>query len=198
MLKIVKKIVKWSLILFVAAVLLAMCAGPDENETDKKESTQVEEKVETKTAEELAKEEAEKAAREAEAKAKEEAARKAEEERKAQELATKKANAKTIPFAQLKKNADAHKGEYVKYTGEIVQIIEGDNIANIRLSVTKESYGYSFSDIVYIEYHSNTEFIDGDIVTIYGEVYGNYSYKSQIGAQISLPGILADEVIRAN
>ncbi|PLR73520.1 hypothetical protein [Bacillus sp. UMB0728] len=109
-------------------------------------------------------------------------------------LEKKKGEATTIDFKQLEKNPDRYTGEYVKYTGEIVQILEGNDTTNIRLAVTKTSYGYNPGEIVFIEYEGYTDFVDGDIVTIYGEVYGKYSYESQAGYNISLPGIVADIV----
>lgn len=133
---------------------------------------------------------------EAEKKAKDEADAKALAELIAKEKAEKKANAQTIAYAQLKKNPDRYAGEYVKYTGEIVQILEGSDMTNIRLAVTKNSYGYDFNDLVFIEYLGYTDFVDGDIVTIYGEVYGAHSYESQAGYNISLPGIVAEEVVQ--
>ena len=163
---------------------------PEEKAT--REAKEAEEKV---IAEQKAKEEAEakaKADEEARLKAEQEAKEKAEAE--AQAVATKKANAQTIDYAQLKKNPDRYKGEYVKYTGEILQILEGDNITNIRLAVTKSSYGYDFNDVIFIEYPGYTDFVDNDIVTVYGEIYGSYSYKSQAGYEISLPGLLAETV----
>lgn len=145
-------------------------------------------------AEQKAKEEAE-----AKLKAEEEARIKAEQEEKARqeqlaaEQAAKKASARTIDYAHLKKNPDRYKGEYVKYTGEIIQILEGNNITNIRLAVTKTAYGYDFNDVIFIEYDGYTDYVDGDIITMYGEVYGTYSYESQAGFNISLPGVIAKE-----
>jgi len=43
-----------------------------------------------------------------------------------------------------------------------------------------------------VEYDQNTEFVDEDIVTVYGMVYGAYSYTSQADWEITVPGILAD------
>lgn len=126
---------------------------------------------------------------EAEAKAAEEARLQAE-----QEAAAKKTNAQTIEYAQLKKNPDRYTGEYVKYSGEILQILEGDNVTHIRLAVTKTSYGYDPNDVIFIEYPGYTDFVDNDIVTVYGEIYGSYSYESQAGFNISLPGLIADTV----
>ena len=160
----------------------------DEEETEEtpeeKAAREAKEAEEKALAEQKAKEEAEAAA-----KAAEEARLKAE-----QEAAAKKANAQPIEFAQLKKNPDRYKGEYVKYTGEILQILEGDDVTHIRLAVTRTSYGYDFNDVIFVEYPGYTDFVDEDIVTVYGEIYGTYSYTSQAGYNISLPGLLADTV----
>lgn len=158
----------------------------EEEERLKKEE---EEKAKKAEEERIAKEKAE-----AERKAKEEEEAKALAEQQEKEVTERKANAQPIPYAQLKKNPDRYAGEYVKYTGEIAQILEGDGVTNIRLSVTKTSYGYDISDIIFIEYVGYTDFVDGDIVTVYGMIYGNYSYVSQAGYNISLPGVIAFEI----
>lgn len=171
-------------------------------EEKKKEETPEEkaerEAKEKAAAEQKAKEEAERKAKEeaeAKAKAEAEAKAKAEAEKKAQEeAAAKKANAKPIEYAQLKKNPDRYAGEYVKYTGEIIQIMEGDNVTQIRLAVTKDSYGYDVNDIIFVEYAGLTEFVEEDVITVYGEIYGEYSYTSQAGWEISLPGLLAESI----
>ena len=152
-----------------------------------------EEKAEAAEKEKLATEA--KAKADAEQKAKEEADAKALEELVKKEAAEKKANAQTIDYAQLKKNPDRYEGEYVKYTGEIVQIMEDNDMTNIRLAVTMNSDGYDISEVIFIEYAGYTDFVDEDIVTIYGEVYGSYSYESQAGYNIWVPGILAEEVV---
>lgn len=203
-----KKKMKGGLVLgiSIAAFIIGLIMVPTDDTESSKDSKD-KEKVET-TAKPKEETPEEKAAREkkeaeekalAEQKAKEEAAAKAKAEEEArlkaeQEAAAKKANAKTIDYPQLKKNPDRYKGEYVKYKGKILQILEGDNITNIRLAVTPTSYGYNVSDVIFIEYPGYTDFVDDDIVTVYGEIYGSYSYESQAGYQISLPGLLATEI----
>ncbi|WDI05025.1 hypothetical protein PUW25_26005 (plasmid) [Paenibacillus urinalis] len=146
-------------------------------------------------AEEKAKAEAEaKAKEEAEAKAKAEAEAKAAAEAAAQAEADKKANAQTIEYPHLSKNPDRYAGEYVTYTGEIVQILESGEFTNIRLAVTQDEWGYNYNDLIFIEYEGLTDFVDGDVVTVYGEIYGAYSYTSQAGWEITLPGLVADTV----
>lgn len=180
-------------------------AAPTEESTEaveQKEETP-EEKAEREAkekaeAEAKAKEEAEaKAKAEAEAKAQAEAEAKAQaeaEQKAKEEAAAKKANAKTIEYAQLKKNPDRHADEYVKYTGQILQILEDENYTNIRLAVTKDEYGYNYDDVIFIEYPGITEFVEEDEVTVYGTIYGSYTYTSQAGWDISIPGIIADTI----
>ena len=192
-------------VMILSFIAFGITTEPVETANKNEEQEKVETAKETKKVEETPEEKAAREAKEAEEKAlaeqkaKEEAEAKAKAEEEArlkaeQEAAAKKTNAQTIDYAQLKKNPDRYKGEYVKYTGEVIQILEGDSITNIRLAVTKTSYGYDFNDVIFIEYPGYTDFVDNDIVTVYGEIYGSYSYESQAGFNISLPGLLAETI----
>ncbi len=109
--------------------------------------------------------------------------------------AEKRASAKTISFAQLDKNPEKYEGDYVKYTGEILQISEGFFKTSIRLAVTKNSYGwYSANDVIWVEYFGTTDFVEEDIVTVYGEITGSYSYTSIAGWEITIPSMEADTI----
>lgn len=96
-----------------------------------------------------------------------------------------------LEFAQLDKNPSRFISSFVKYTGEIVQIIERNNETYIRLAVTKTSFGYSSNDIIYVEFNEYTDYVTGDIITVYGKVLGSHTYTSQAGWQITLPLIEA-------
>ncbi|MFV5911917.1 hypothetical protein [Bacillus cereus] len=102
-----------------------------------------------------------------------------------------KQEAKQIRYAELKKNPDKFKMEFVKYQGEILQIMESGNSTMIRLAVTKESYGYNSNDIIYVTYDGTTQFVDKDIVTVYGRVLGSHTYESTANYKITLPHIEA-------
>lgn len=109
--------------------------------------------------------------------------------------AEKRASAKTISFAQLNKNPNKYDGDYVKYTGKILQISEGLFKTSIRLSVTKSSYGwYSANDVIWVEYIGSTNFVEEDIVTVYGEITGTHSYTSIAGWKITIPSMDADTI----
>ena len=101
----------------------------------------------------------------------------------------KKSQAKTIDFKQLNKNPDAFKGTITKFTGQIVQIQESNGQGVIRISVTKESYGWSPSDIVFVSYIGHNEYVENDIITVYGIIQGNHTYTSQANYSITIPGL---------
>lgn len=107
-------------------------------------------------------------------------------------IENQKAKAKDIRFAELKKNPDKYFFEFVRYQGEILQIMEDETSTVIRLAVTKESYGYNFNDVVYITYTGTTPFVDEDIITVYGTIIGSHTYESQAGHQITLPHLEAE------
>ncbi|MCP3764570.1 hypothetical protein NLX67_19705 [Domibacillus sp. A3M-37] len=117
---------------------------------------------------------------------------KKEEEREKQLEVEKKQSAKEIRFAELNKNPEKYSGEFVKYQGEILQIMEDGNSTVIRLAVTKDSFGYDINDVLYITYDGTTPFVDEDVVTVYGNIMGSYTYESQAGYQITLPHIEAE------
>ncbi|WP_312093819.1 toxin regulator [Niallia sp.] len=201
---------KYSLVSFVIAIIGSFIIGSSGDTTEKAETAnskvteetpeekaarEAEEKKKEEEAAKKAAEEKAKAEAEAKAKAEQEAKEKAEAEAKAKkEAEEKRANAKPIEYDQLKKNPDRHAGEYVKYEGQIVQIMEGDNLTQIRLAVTKDSYGWDINDLIFVEYDGYTDFVEDDVVTIYGEVYGAYSYTSQAGWEITLPAVMAEKI----
>ncbi len=82
----------------------------------------------------------------------------------------------------------------MKYTGKVLQINEGFITTDIRLAVTKTSYGYSVNDVIWVEYIGTTDFVEDDIVTVYGEITGSYSYTSIAGWKITLPSMDADTI----
>ncbi|GAB4313126.1 MAG: hypothetical protein Kow0019_12390 [Methanobacteriaceae archaeon] len=99
-----------------------------------------------------------------------------------------KASCKAISFKELNKNPDAHAGERVKLSGRVIQIMEGYG-TDIRMDVND-----NFGDTVYVTYDGTTTALEDSYITVYGEVYGRYTYESQAGWKITLPLIQAKYV----
>ena len=100
-----------------------------------------------------------------------------------------------ISYDELSRNPDEYKGEMVKFTGEVVQTIEGSGISAMRVDVTKGSYGI-YTDTVYVVYveDPSNRVLEDDIVSFYGMYDGLYSYQSVMGATITIPKVIANIV----
>lgn len=107
-----------------------------------------------------------------------------------------KESCEQIEFKVLDKNPDAHLGERLRFTGEIVQIMENDGVTVMRVNVTKTRYGYD--DTIWVEYPGSVDVYEEDVVWIWGVCFGKFSYTSTIGAEISLPGLFAKFVEKAS
>lgn len=104
---------------------------------------------------------------------------------------------KTLSFKDLSRNPDKHKGEKLKYTGQVIQVQEDEHwlddntTVDLRINVTKDEYGL-WDDTIYatVELPKNADrILEDDIITIWGECDGKYSYTSVLGSDVTLPKI---------
>lgn len=99
---------------------------------------------------------------------------------------------KAIPYKRLARNPSKYEGKKIKFTGEIVQVMESSYGTSYRINVTKGSFGI-WSDTVYVEFEpsSKNRFLEDDIVTFYGTYYGLYTYETVLGASVTIPSVIA-------
>lgn len=130
----------------------------------------------------------------------EELQKKEAEEKAAAEQAEKEAKEKEerqgyetgITFNQLARTPDDYIGKKVKFTGEVIQVIEGVGIVQLRIAVNSD-----YDKVVFVEYSSSivkSRILDDDIITIYGMSLGLYTYKSSLGSSITVPAISVDKI----
>lgn len=95
--------------------------------------------------------------------------------------------AKDISFKELARNTEKHIGELLKYNGKVVQVLENSGDYELRVNVTKDEYGF-WSDTVYlICLQCPTRPLEDDIISFVAVVDGRLTYKSTMGADITLP-----------
>lgn len=102
-----------------------------------------------------------------------------------------KSQCQDIPYKELARTPDAYEGQYVKFTGEIIQVQESGNDATYRINVTKDEYGF-WDDTIIASFDlssSSSRFLEDDIVTLYGQYEGLYTYTSVLGSSITVPNI---------
>ncbi|MFJ7727887.1 toxin regulator [Neobacillus sp. NPDC097160] len=151
----------------------------DERKQKEAEAKAAEEK---RLAEEKAKEEA--ARKEAEAKA-------AEEKRLAEEKEKQGYNT-GITYDQLARTPDDYVGQKAKFSGKVVQVIEGSSTTQIRFAVNKD-----YDTILFGEFDKSvvsSRILEDDVITIMGVSSGLISYKSTMGGQISIPGLSIEKI----
>lgn len=101
-----------------------------------------------------------------------------------------------ISFSDLARNPDNYQGQMFKFTGEVIQVMDGSGMVDIRMNVTKISDEYFdwdyYEDTIYATVRvadGADKILEGDIVTIYGICCGDYTYQSVLGSQVTLPRI---------
>lgn len=101
----------------------------------------------------------------------------------------------TISFRDLARNPNKHKGEKLKFTGQVIQVQESDSIfgdttqVDLRINVTKDEYGlWNDTILATVELPEDADkILEDDIITIWGECEGDYTYESVLGSNITLP-----------
>lgn len=130
----------------------------------------------------------------------EELQKKQELEKAAAEQADKEAKEKEerqgydtgITFSQLARTPDDYIDKKVKFTGEVIQVLEGDGRVQLRIAINSD-----YDQIIFVEYSSsiiNSRILDDDIITIYGTSLGLFTYESSMRTSITIPAILVDKI----
>lgn len=151
---------------------------------------------------------AEAEAKTAEAEKKAEEAKKAKKEQQEAEAAAKAAaeaeasaaaeaeNAKGyetgITYDQLARTPDDFIGQKVKFSGKVLQVMEGDDETQIRLAVDS-----NYDTVLYCGYSPSivsSRILEDDIITVYGASLGLYSYTSALGGKITIPAVYVDKI----
>ena len=102
-----------------------------------------------------------------------------------------KSQCQDIAYNELARTPDTYKGQYVKFTGEIIQVQESRKSATYRIDVTQNEYGF-WEDTVIATFdlsNSQSRFLEDDIVTFYGQYEGLYTYTSVLGSSVTIPNI---------
>lgn len=125
--------------------------------------------------------------------AEEQAKKEAEEKAKAEAEAEERKGYETgITYDQLARNPDDYVGKKVKFKGKVLQTMEGEYIAALRFAVNSD-----YDKVLYLTYSPSavsSRILEDDIITIYGESSGLYSYTSTMGATITIPEVLVTKI----
>lgn len=106
------------------------------------------------------------------------------------------ASCENVAYEDIARNPAKQTGKNAVFTGEVVQVIEGDGLTvALRVNTYADDFLGYIDDTIYVEYtrKSNTEdrILEDDIVTMYGEVKGTKTYTTVLGNQVTIPYLAA-------
>ena len=128
-----------------------------------------------------------------EAKAEEEARIKAEKEEKERIEAEEKAKAEKekyntgITTRDIARDRNGLEGSLVKFSGKIIQVINGKLTTQYRMAVNDDYDQIIFIEIANDKLESNI--LEDDYITIEGVSVGNITYTTIFGAEQTIPGV---------
>lgn len=125
------------------------------------------------------------------------AAEKAAAEKAAAEKAAKEEEERIgyetgITYDQLARTPDDFKGKKAKFTGKVLQVMEGQGETQLRIAVNGD-----YDKVLYIAYKSdilNSRVLEKDNVTVKGKSAGIYTYTSTMGGEISIPAMIVEKI----
>ena len=91
-------------------------------------------------------------------------------------------------YEDVARYPDDWDGYEVRFTGEVIQVLQDGDEYTLRVNVTRGDYFWSDTIMVYYVAPSGAaRILEDDVVTLYGIMHGMYSYESVMGATITVP-----------
>ena len=116
-----------------------------------------------------------------------------------QKEAEYKASCGSYAYKDIARNPDTYKGKHAVFTGEVIQVqqeeLYGLMFYVLRVDVTKS--GSYYTDTVYVTYCTTTSaprILEDDIIVMYGELTGEKTYTTVMGASVTIPSFSAEYI----
>lgn len=95
-------------------------------------------------------------------------------------------------YKEYARNPDAHHGELIEFTGEVIQVIEDSSETQYRVAVNGDS-----DEIFFVSYSRKTgegRILEDDQVVVQGVCLGTITYESTMGGRITIPACSANSI----
>lgn len=106
------------------------------------------------------------------------------------------AKCSSYSYEQIARSPEEYKGKYAVLRGEVIQVMEDSGSYTLRVNITQGSYTWTDTILVYYEQKGTSapRILEDDIVTMYGQLNGMYTYESIFGASITVPLLMAEYI----
>lgn len=98
----------------------------------------------------------------------------------------------SIEYEKLARNPDDHYGEKITGSGEVIQVIEGDDEIQLRVAVND-----NYDNVILLGYNPaimDSRVLENDHITYYGTSLGTITYESTLGGNITIPSCYCDKI----
>ncbi len=122
----------------------------------------------------------------------------AEKKQKAEEAAAQREQEEKtgyetgITYDQLARTPDDYTGKKIKFSGTVIQTMDGEDFVQIRFAVDSD-----YALILLGEYDKGivpSRVLEGDVITIYGTSIGLFTYESTFGASVTIPAVSIEKI----
>lgn len=98
----------------------------------------------------------------------------------------------TYKYKDVLRNPNNYSGKRAYWFGKVLQVLSKTSYTatyRIGVSCTKYRYigGYSCPDAIYVTYYGDKNFIEDDMVKMYGTMEGAQTYTTVMGASVTIP-----------
>ncbi len=100
-----------------------------------------------------------------------------------------KKQCQTYQYEDIMRYPDKYNKKLAVFKGEVIQVVRQGNEFQMRVDVTYNNYYYTDTMFVFYTQKSNENFLEGDIIIMYGELRGTQKYTSVLGSPIEIPRI---------
>ena len=103
----------------------------------------------------------------------------------------------SLDYKAMSRDPDTYEGNLYKFDGKVVQVMEQSQTDGTTLVALRVASKGRYDDVVYVVYYRGSgeaRILEDDKVTVYGTSRGLYTYETVMGAEVTIPMIMADSV----
>lgn len=97
-----------------------------------------------------------------------------------------------LDYKEISRNPDQHEGDFIKFSGKILQVIEDDEVVGFRIA-TKGNY----DNVVFCIYYppeNYSRLLEDDKVNVWAECTGIMSYETVMGSTVTILSFCVERI----
>lgn len=106
------------------------------------------------------------------------------------------ADCDTFSYREISRNPGQYKGEKAKFQGRVIQVMQEEYLGFL-IYVLRVNVDGGYSNTIYVTYYASKDdprILEDDWVTMYGELAGEKTYETVMGASVTIPQFDAEYI----